>query len=135
MSSNKVITPWGEYQVLRNSKGYRVKHLFINQGACTSLQSHHHTAKHWVVVSGTATVTSDGKQFLVTPNQSTYIKSGLMHQIYNEGKIPLEIVEVQVGEYLGLDGIRQSVDHRERSGSSESAETKGTLGALAQAGA
>ncbi len=135
MNSNIVITPWGEYQVLRNSEGYRVKHLIIKQGAGISLHSHHHRAEHWIVVSGTASVTSDGKQFLVTPNQSTYIKSGLMHQIYNEGKIPLEVVEVQVGEYLGLDDIRQSVDNRERSGSSESAETKGTLGALAQAGA
>ncbi len=104
---SKVYRPWGYYEVMdedENSR-FQVKHIQVNPGASLSLQMHHHRAEHWVVVRGTAKVHCDGKSFLLTENQSTYIPLGAAHRLENPGKIPLEIVEIQSGTYLGEDDI------------------------------
>ena len=97
--------PWGSYEVLVNTKGYKVKRIIVKPGGRLSLQKHFHRNEHWIVVSGTATVTVDDKRCLVRPNESTYIKMGQTHRLENEGKIDLVMVEVQVGEYTGEDDI------------------------------
>ncbi|MFN4196277.1 MAG: cupin domain-containing protein, partial [Thermosynechococcus sp.] len=83
----------------------QVKRITVKPGASLSLQQHHHRAEHWIVVSGTAEVTCNGKTFLLTENESTYIPVGAVHRLANPGKIPLEIIEVQSGAYLGEDDI------------------------------
>jgi mannose-1-phosphate guanylyltransferase len=90
--------PWGSYEVLVNTEGYKVKRIVVKAGGRLSLQKHFHRNEHWIVVSGTATVTVDDKRCLVRPNESTYIKMGQTHRLENEGKIDLVMVEVQVGE-------------------------------------
>jgi mannose-1-phosphate guanylyltransferase len=97
--------PWGSYQVLVDTKQYKVKRIVVKPGDKLSLQKHHHRSEHWVVVSGTATVTLDQDEFLLRPNESTYIKIGQVHRLENKGKINLVIIEVQVGEYTGEDDI------------------------------
>lgn len=97
--------PWGSYEVLVNTEGYKVKRIVVKPGGRLSLQKHFHRNEHWIVVSGTATVTVDDKRCLVRPNESTYIKMGQTHRLENEGKIDLVMVEVQVGEYTGEDDI------------------------------
>ena len=97
--------PWGSYEVLVNTEGYKVKRIIVKPGGRLSLQKHFHRNEHWIVVSGTATVTVDDKRCLVRPNESTYIKMGQTHRLENEGKIDLVMVEVQVGEYTGEDDI------------------------------
>lgn len=97
--------PWGTYEVLVNTKGYKVKRIMVKPGGRLSLQKHYHRNEHWIVVSGTATVTVDDEVKLVRPNESTYIKMGQMHRLENHGKIDLYMVEVQVGEYTGEDDI------------------------------
>ncbi|WP_275115355.1 cupin domain-containing protein [Thiomicrorhabdus sediminis] len=97
--------PWGTYEVLINSEGYKVKRIAVKPGSKLSLQKHFHRNEHWVVVSGTATVTVDKERFLVRPNESTYIKMGQVHRLENEGQIDLVMIEVQVGEYTGEDDI------------------------------
>ncbi|MCL5795929.1 MAG: mannose-1-phosphate guanylyltransferase/mannose-6-phosphate isomerase [Gammaproteobacteria bacterium] len=97
--------PWGSYEVLVNAQGYKVKRIVVKPNASLSLQKHFHRNEHWVVVSGTATVTVDDKVFLVRPNESTYIQMGQMHRLENQGKIDLIMIEVQVGEYTGEDDI------------------------------
>lgn len=97
--------PWGSYEVLVNTEGYKVKRIVVKPGGRLSLQKHYHRNEHWVVVSGTAVVTVDDKRFLVRPNESTYIKMGQVHRLENEGKIDLVMIEVQVGEYTGEDDI------------------------------
>ncbi|MEC8901434.1 MAG: cupin domain-containing protein, partial [Pseudomonadota bacterium] len=89
---------------------YQVKHITVRPGARLSLQRHHHRAEHWVVVSGTAKVTLDERTFLVSENQSTYIPIGALHRLENPGKIPLELIEVQSGSYLGEDDIERLDD-------------------------
>jgi mannose-1-phosphate guanylyltransferase len=97
--------PWGTYEVLVNTKGYKVKRIMVKPGGRLSLQKHYHRNEHWIVVSGTATVTVDDEVKLVRPNESAYIKMGQMHRLENHGKIDLYMVEVQVGEYTGEDDI------------------------------
>ena len=97
--------PWGSYEVLVNTEGYKVKRIIVKPGGRLSLQKHFHRNEHWIVVSGTATVTVDDNRCLVRPNESTYIKMGQTHRLENEGKIDLVMVEVQVGEYTGEDDI------------------------------
>lgn len=97
--------PWGTYEVLVNTEGYKVKRIAVNPGSKLSLQKHFHRNEHWIVVSGTATVTVDNETSLVRPNESTYIKMGQLHRLENEGKINLVMIEVQVGEYTGEDDI------------------------------
>lgn len=97
--------PWGSYQVLVDTEQYKVKRIVVKPGGKLSLQKHYHRSEHWVVVSGTATVTLDQDEFLLRPNESTYIKMGQVHRLENKGKIDLVLVEVQVGEYTGEDDI------------------------------
>jgi len=102
--------PWGSYTVLEEGAGFKMKRITVTSGASLSMQRHQHRSEHWVVVSGTATVTRDGQVEAVTKNQSTYIPIGMKHCLENQGKIPLEIIEVQVGEYLGEDDIERFTD-------------------------
>lgn len=97
--------PWGTYEVLVDTKGYKVKRIVVKPNGRLSLQKHFHRNEHWIVVSGTATVTVDNETKLVRPNESTYIKMGQVHRLENDGKIDLVMIEVQVGEYTGEDDI------------------------------
>lgn len=97
--------PWGTYEVLIDSNQYKVKRIVVKPGQKLSLQKHYHRNEHWVVVSGTASVTVDDDVFLVRPNESTYIKMGQVHRLENLGKIDLVMIEVQLGEYTGEDDI------------------------------
>jgi mannose-1-phosphate guanylyltransferase/mannose-6-phosphate isomerase len=100
-----VARPWGTYDSVDNGERFQVKRIVVNPGATLSLQMHHHRAEHWVVVSGTAEVTNGEKVILLSENQSTYIPLGQVHRLRNPGKVPLEIIEVQSGSYLGEDDI------------------------------
>lgn len=106
--------PWGTYSVLESSDRYKMKRIVVKPGERLSLQKHLHRSEHWVVVSGTATVTVGEKVFLVRPNESTYIPAGEAHRLQNEGRLPLIIVEVQVGEYTGEDDIFRVEDDYKR---------------------
>lgn len=97
--------PWGSYDSLESGERFQVKRIVVKPGASLSLQKHHHRAEHWIVVSGTAEVTCDDKVFLLGENQSTYIPLGSVHRLRNPGKVPLELIEVQSGSYLGEDDI------------------------------
>ena len=97
--------PWGTYTVLEDTPGYKIKTIVVKPGKRLSLQKHFHRNEHWTVVSGTATVTVGNTTKLIRPNESTYIKMGEVHRLENEGKIPVVMIEVQVGEYTGEDDI------------------------------
>jgi mannose-1-phosphate guanylyltransferase/mannose-6-phosphate isomerase len=101
----KVYRPWGSYDSIDVGERFQVKRIVVRPGASLSLQKHHHRAEHWIVVSGTAEVTCDDKVFLLGENQSTYIPLGSRHRLRNPGKVPLELIEVQSGSYLGEDDI------------------------------
>jgi mannose-1-phosphate guanylyltransferase len=101
----RVYRPWGSYETVEQGDRYQVKRLTVNPGATLSLQMHHHRSEHWIVVQGTATVTCGDKEFVVHENESTYIPIGSKHRLANPGKIPLHLMEVQVGSYLGEDDI------------------------------
>lgn len=101
----KVFRPWGNYDSLDFGERFQVKRITVAPGCELSLQLHHHRAEHWIVVSGSALVTKDGEEFLLTENQSTYIPVGIQHRLKNPGVIPLEMIEVQSGSYLGEDDI------------------------------
>jgi mannose-1-phosphate guanylyltransferase/mannose-6-phosphate isomerase len=101
----KVHRPWGWYDGIDQGPRHQVKRIMVKPGASLSLQMHHHRAEHWIVVSGTAEVTNGDKVILLTENQSTYIPLGQTHRLANPGKVPLEIIEVQSGSYLGEDDI------------------------------
>jgi len=107
----KVYRPWGSYDSIDNAERFQVKHITVNPGASLSLQMHHHRAEHWTVVRGTAKVTCGDKVSLLTENQSTYIPVGTSHRLENPGKIPLELIEVQSGSYLGEDDIVRFEDN------------------------
>lgn len=109
-----VFRPWGSYTVLQDTTGYKMKKLIVKPGKRLSLQKHMHRNEHWIVVSGTATVTVEDQTYLVRPNESTYIKMGDVHRIANEGMIPLIVIEVQVGEYTGEDDIVRIQDDFDR---------------------
>lgn len=97
--------PWGDFESIDTGERYQVKRLTVKPGESLSLQMHHHRAEHWIVVSGTARVTNGDEVFLLTENQSTYIPLGARHRLENPGSLPLEIIEVQSGSYLGEDDI------------------------------
>jgi mannose-6-phosphate isomerase len=97
--------PWGAYLVLDESNSYKIKRIEVVPGQRLSLQKHHHRSEHWIVVSGTALVTSGEFQLVVNVNESTFIPIGQTHRLENPGKIPLVIIEVQSGKYLGEDDI------------------------------
>jgi len=112
----EVFRPWGSYDSIENGPRFQVKRLKIKPGAALSLQMHHHRAEHWVVVAGTARITRGEETFLLEENQSTYIPIGVRHRIENPGMIPLEIIEVQSGSYLGEDDIVRFEDVYGRKG-------------------
>jgi len=101
----KVYRPWGWYDSIDGGERFKVKRILVNPKASLSLQMHHHRAEHWVVVSGTAEITNGDKVTILSENQSTYIPLGQTHRLSNPGTIPLEIIEVQSGSYLGEDDI------------------------------
>jgi mannose-1-phosphate guanylyltransferase/mannose-6-phosphate isomerase len=101
----KVHRPWGWYDSIDEGERFKVKRIQVNPGASLSLQKHHHRAEHWIVVKGTAEITNGDKVLTLTENQSTYIPLGEVHRLANTGSIPLEIIEVQSGSYLGEDDI------------------------------
>ena len=105
LSHRCVYRPWGHFDSIDVGERYQVKRITVNPGAILSLQMHHHRAEHWIVVSGTAQVTRGDETFMVTENQSTYIPLGTKHRLENTGSIPLEMIEVQSGSYLGEDDI------------------------------
>ncbi|HKK13718.1 MAG TPA: mannose-1-phosphate guanylyltransferase/mannose-6-phosphate isomerase [Gammaproteobacteria bacterium] len=110
----RVHRPWGDYEGIDKGGRYQVKRLTVKPGAALSLQMHHHRAEHWVVVTGTARVTRGDEVFLLSENESTYIPIGVSHRLENPGSIPLEIIEVQSGSYLGEDDIVRFEDVYDR---------------------
>ena len=111
----KVFRPWGWYDGVDAGERFQVKRIGVKPGGTLSLQMHHHRAEHWIVVSGTARVTKGDETFLVTENQSTYIPLGVTHRLENPGIVPLEMIEVQSGSYLGEDDIVRFEDTYGRS--------------------
>ena len=106
--------PWGTYTILEETEKYKIKRIVVKPGKRLSLQKHFHRNEHWIVVSGTATVTVGEEIKLVRPNESTYIKMGEIHRLENQGKIPVVLIEAQVGEYTGEDDIVRIKDDYER---------------------
>jgi len=107
----RVYRPWGWYQSVDRGDRFQVKRIAVKPGASLSLQMHHHRAEHWVVVKGTARVTVDDKDLLLTENQGTFIPLGATHRLENPGRVPLEMIEVQSGTYLGEDDIVRFSDN------------------------
>ncbi|MFA6192450.1 MAG: mannose-1-phosphate guanylyltransferase/mannose-6-phosphate isomerase [Sulfurimonas sp.] len=106
--------PWGTYTILEDSPGYKIKRIEVKPGCRLSMQKHFHRNEHWIIVSGTATVMVGDETRLVRPNESTYIKMGEVHRLSNEGKIPVVLIEAQVGEYTGEDDIIRIEDDFKR---------------------
>jgi mannose-1-phosphate guanylyltransferase/mannose-6-phosphate isomerase len=118
IAHREVFRPWGSYDSVDSGERFQVKRLIVKPGAQLSLQMHHHRAEHWIVVSGTARITCGDQVFLLSENESTYIPVGAKHRIENPGKVPLHIVEVQSGSYLGEDDIVRFEDTYGREGTS-----------------
>ena len=114
LSHKRVHRPWGYYESVDAGERFQVKRIMVNPGAALSLQMHHHRAEHWVVVSGTAKVTRGDAQVLVSENESVYIPIGMKHRLENPGKLPLYLIEVQSGGYLGEDDIVRYEDRYKR---------------------
>jgi mannose-6-phosphate isomerase len=112
------LRPWGSFTVLEEGKGYKIKRIEVKPGHRLSLQMHHHRSEHWIVVSGTARVTCGDKETLLTSNQSTYVPPCTSHRLENSGVIPLILIEVQNGEYLGEDDIVRFQDDYARANKS-----------------
>jgi mannose-6-phosphate isomerase len=106
--------PWGSYTVLDEQGSYKIKRIEVLPGQRLSLQKHHHRSEHWIVVSGTAKVTCGDAEYIVNINESTFIPIGKSHRLENPGVIPLTIIEVQSGEYLGEDDIIRFQDDYHR---------------------
>jgi mannose-1-phosphate guanylyltransferase/mannose-6-phosphate isomerase len=111
----KVRRPWGVYDSIDRGERFQVKRIVVNPGARLSLQMHHHRAEHWIVVCGTARVTRGDEEFLLSENESTFIPLGVVHRLENPGRVPLEMIEVQSGAYLGEDDIVRFDDKYGRS--------------------
>lgn len=111
----EVYRPWGSYETIELAERYQVKRIRVKQGASLSLQMHHHRAEHWVVVTGTAIVQRNDEEMVLSENESVYIPLGATHRLTNPGKVPLEMIEVQVGSYLGEDDIVRFEDNYGRS--------------------
>ena len=114
ISHKRVYRPWGYYESIDAGERFQVKRIMVKPEAALSLQMHHHRAEHWVVVSGTAKVTCGDKDFLLSENESTYIPVGAKHRLENPGKVPLHLIEVQSGSYLGEDDIVRFEDRYKR---------------------
>ncbi len=112
----EVFRPWGSYDSIDNGERFQVKRLSVKPGGVLSLQMHHHRAEHWIVVQGTARITRNGETYLLSENESTYIPIGATHRIENPGKVPLHLIEVQSGSYLGEDDIVRFEDNYGRQG-------------------
>jgi mannose-1-phosphate guanylyltransferase/mannose-6-phosphate isomerase len=97
--------PWGSYESLALGDGYQVKHIVVNPGASLSLQLHHHRAEHWTVIKGAGLIRCDDKEFTLNANESTFIPLGSKHRLSNPGAETVELIEVQIGDYLGEDDI------------------------------
>src|SRR5205085_8714699 len=110
-SHPRVYRPWGWYEGIAASDRFQVKRISVKPGQKLSLQMHHHRAEHWVVVQGTARITRGNDELTLTEDQSTYIPLGTPHRLENPGKIPLHVIEVQSGSYLGEDDIVRFDDH------------------------
>lgn len=106
----QVYRPWGSYECIDSEERFQVKRITVNPGASLSLQKHYHRSEHWIVVTGTARITKGDENFILSENQSTYIPLGIKHRLENPGKIPLELIEVQSGSYLGEDDITRYDD-------------------------
>jgi mannose-6-phosphate isomerase-like protein (cupin superfamily) len=104
-SSPLVHRPWGHFQTIELGERYRVKRITVKPGAKLSLQKHFHRAEHWVVVNGTAAVTRDGESLLLKENESVFLPLGCVHRLENPGRIPLNLIEIQSGPYLGEDDV------------------------------
>jgi mannose-1-phosphate guanylyltransferase/mannose-6-phosphate isomerase len=122
LAHRQVYRPWGSYEGVDAGERFQVKRIVVTPGSALSLQMHHHRAEHWIVVKGTARVTCGDQEFLLSENQSTYIPIGEKHRLENPGAVPLEIIEVQSGGYLGEDDIVRFDDRygRGESGHEES---------------
>ncbi|GAB6039391.1 mannose-1-phosphate guanylyltransferase/mannose-6-phosphate isomerase [Endothiovibrio diazotrophicus] len=115
----KVYRPWGCYETIDEESRFKVKRIRVNPGASISLQMHHHRAEHWIVVKGTARIVRGEEVVMLAENQSTYIPVGVRHRLENPGIIPLEIIEVQSGSYLGEDDIVRFEDYYGREGNGD----------------
>ena len=105
LNHTRVYRPWGSYESVDAGERFQVKRIVVNPGSVLSLQKHHHRAEHWIVVRGTARITRGEEDILLTEDQSTYVPLGTVHRLENPGRIPLELIEVQTGSYLGEDDI------------------------------
>jgi mannose-1-phosphate guanylyltransferase/mannose-6-phosphate isomerase len=128
MLHQRVYRPWGSYETLDEESRFKVKRIIVNPGSTLSLQMHHHRAEHWVIVRGTAKITQGDKEFVLTEDQSTYIPLGTTHRLENPGVIPLEMIEIQSGSYLGEDDIVRFSDEygRVEGGPLDGSELKGS---------
>jgi mannose-6-phosphate isomerase len=109
------LRPWGSFTILEEGRGYKIKRIEVKPGHRLSLQMHYHRSEHWIVVCGTAKVTCGDKEVVIHSNQSTYVPQGHTHRLENPGVIPLILIEVQNGEYLGEDDIIRFEDDYARS--------------------
>lgn len=128
----EVYRPWGSYDSVDSGTRFQVKRISVKPGEQLSLQKHHHRAEHWIVVRGTAEVTRNDETYLLTENQSTYIPIGAVHRLANPGKIPLELIEVQSGAYLGEDDIERLQDNYGRTAENPTPEATEAAGAAPQ---
>jgi mannose-6-phosphate isomerase len=108
------LRPWGSFTILEEGRGYKIKRIEVKPGHRLSLQMHHHRSEHWIVVAGTAKVTCGGEDIILSSNQSTYVPQCTSHRLENPGVIPLVLIEVQNGEYLGEDDIVRFQDDYSR---------------------
>jgi mannose-6-phosphate isomerase len=99
------LRPWGSFTILEEGQGYKIKRIEVKSGHRLSLQMHHHRSEHWIVISGIAKVTRGEEEIMLSENQSTYVPRFTQHRLENPGKVPLVLIEVQNGEYLGEDDI------------------------------
>ncbi len=106
------IRHWGTVTMLETGTGYRINRVEVKPGHCMTLQMHYHRSEHWIVVSGTAKVNCGDQETIIIQNQSTYVPQGTPHRVENPGVIPLVMIEVQNGEYLGEDDIIRLSDHQ-----------------------
>lgn len=114
LTHRRVYRPWGSYESIDAGARFQVKHITVKPGAALSLQMHHHRAEHWIVAAGTARVTCGEETFLLAENESTYIPIGATHRLENPGTLPLDLIEVQSGSYLGEDDIVRFEDKYKR---------------------
>ena len=104
------LRPWGSFTILEEGPGYKIKRIEVKSGHRLSLQMHHHRSEHWIVISGIAKVQSGDEEIMLSKNESTYVPRFTLHRLENPGRVPLVLIEVQNGEYLGEDDITRFDD-------------------------